>query len=707
MPLFPDLGAMYLDEQSREMRSRMEAFHSDAHQVNLSFWTEAQMDTRFEAGDSSIWLERYGQLMGNRSKQFNFNRIRRLKNMIGGHQRLNRKSTIVTPRENGDMKTADQFTKVLMWIHQQEDVLDTVSEAFEGALVTGMNLLQVWVDYRSDPINGNIRVDNCSYNSFLIDPYFRKADLSDCNALWKRSFITKLECASLLPERASEIRELPVADNKDGKFQFLPENYNVQQTNDLLIYDEFYYKAYRKQKLLVDTQTGETLEWKHDNQDGLNQFLNLYPQITIIESDVPTTRLAISVQGKVFFDGPNPLGVDQLPFIPVFTYYSPQMPEFNWRLQGIVRGLRDSQYLYNRRKAIELDIMESQINSGWKYKENALVNPDDVLMNGQGKGLAIKFDANMTDVEQIIPAAIAPTTIQLSELLGKEMQEIVGVSDENLGTAVDDKAGILAMIRQRAGLVGLQGIFDNLDRAQKLLGRLMIDIIQSNFTPGKIKRIIEEEPTPQFYNKAFGKYDAVVEDGILTSTQRQQQLATMLYLREAGIPLPNDVFIEAITLQNKSKVLESMQRAEQQQQQMQEMQMKVQMQELQARAELSKARATADTGLGLERLSRIQENKMMAQKQMAESVKEEQLATLNMVKAMKELESIDVEQLERLVSIMATIKQQEQVAKVEGETGGSTGAVVKPTLKSRVSKAITTHKPKTLSVKPKRPAETK
>jgi len=33
--------------------------------------------------------------------------------MISGHQRRNRKSTIVTPVENGDEMTADQFTKIL------------------------------------------------------------------------------------------------------------------------------------------------------------------------------------------------------------------------------------------------------------------------------------------------------------------------------------------------------------------------------------------------------------------------------------------------------------------------------------------------------------------------------------------------------------------------------------------------------------------
>jgi hypothetical protein len=168
--LFPQLGPQYYDERHKGILSRMEAFYAESVTINQSFWGEADTDTRFEAGDQTLWNDLYGNLPANRRRQFNFNRIRRVVNMISGHQRRNRKSTIVTPIENGDSETADQFTKVLLWVNQQEGVLETISEAFHGALVTGMNLLHVWVDYRSDPISGNIRVDNTSYNGFLVDP---------------------------------------------------------------------------------------------------------------------------------------------------------------------------------------------------------------------------------------------------------------------------------------------------------------------------------------------------------------------------------------------------------------------------------------------------------------------------------------------------------------------------------------------------------
>ena len=659
--LFPELGPQYYDENDKSILARMEAFYSEAITINQSFWGEADTDTRFESGDQALWNDIYGNLPANRHKQFNFNRIRRVVNMISGHQRRNRKSMIAVPVENADEETADQFSKIMMWAAQQENILETVSESFQGALVTGMNLLQVWVDYRSDPVSGNIRVDNCSYNSFLIDPYFRKADLSDCNSLWKRSFLTKRECMALVPDKADEILNLPgnaYGTGRDGKFQFMPESYNYGMKN-LLTYDEFYYRDYRAQKMLIDSTTGETLEWTSNDEEGLKTFLNYYPQVTLIEQDVPTVKLAIVIEGKVVYDGPNPMGIDQYPFVPVLAYYNPQMPYFPYRIQGVVRGLRDAQYLYNRRRVIELDILESQINSGWIYKENALVNPKDVFLSGQGRGLALKEDANMADVMQIQPPQIPPSMIQLSELLAHEVSEISGVNEELLGSAVDDKAGVLSMLRQGAGLTTLQILFDNLDRSQKLLGKLMINIIQSNFTPGKVKRIIEAEPTPQFYNKAFGKYDAAVEDGLNTTTQRQMQFAQLLQLREAGVPVSNEDLLESATIQNKKKMIENAVKQQQQAMQMQEQQAQVAMQEMQARTGLANARSQADVALGLERASRIAENKALAYERMAEANKDDETALLNKVKAIKEIEDMDIGQLEKLVNLTNLLKAQE------------------------------------------------
>lgn len=658
--LFPDINPQYKTDADNNILKKMQSFYDDSILINQSFWGEASIDTMFEAGDQTLYNEIYGNVPIRRRKSFNFNRIRRIVNMISGHQRRTRKSIIATPRDNANNKTADQLSKALLWACNNDDILETISTSFHGALVTGLNLLQVWNDYSSDPVSGNIRVDNCSYNSFLIDPFFRKPDLSDCNGLWKRSYLTKSECISLIPDKKDEILNLPGAEQygpRDGKFQYMPESYDYNNSR-LVTYDEFYYKDFREQTLVVDTVTGETMEWGGD-QEALREYLRAYPQISTLEQQIPTVKTAIVVSGVVMYDGPNPLGIDRYPFVPVFGYYNPQLVDFQYRIQGVVRALRDPQFIYNRRKLIELDILESQINSGYIYKENALVDPADVFLQGQGKGLALKASANMTDVQQIQPPAIPPTTLQVSEIMGREIQEISGVNEELLGSADDDKAGILSMLRQGAGLTTLQPLFDQLDQSQKLLGNILIETIQNNFSVGKIKRVIQEEPTPEFFNKNFGKYDAVVEDGLNTATQRQMQFSQMLHLREAGVPISTTDLLDASTLQNKNKIMENAVKQEQQAAEMQQQRMNLEMAQIQSQIKLAEARAQADQGLGLERVSRVQENQALAVERRAEAEKDRELGILHLVKAAKELEDMDINQLERIINLIKQNSAQE------------------------------------------------
>lgn len=661
--LFPELGPQYYDEKDKPILAKMETSYANSITILQSFWGEADTDTRFYVGDQTFWSDIYGNLPANRRRNFTFNRCNRVVNMISGYQRRNRKSTICIPIENADSPTSDQYTKILMHINKTEGVLETISESFQGALVTGMNLLQVWVDYRSDPISGSIKVDNCSYNSFLIDPYFRKADLSDCNFIWKRTFMSKRQAISMLPDKADDIIGLYGRDNRDGKFQFLPESYSFSTGyKDLLTYDEYYYKDYRQQQMLCDTQTGETLEWKSHEPEKLKAFLKQFPQLTVIEQEVPTVNLAIVVQGKVMYDGPNPMGTDKYPFVPVFAYYHPEMPYFPFRVRGVIRDLRDAQYLYNRRKAIELDILESQINSGYIYKENALVNPKDIFLSGQGKGLALKDDAQMTDIIQIQAPQIPPSMIELSKILAEEINQVSGVNEELLGSASDDKAGILSMLRQGAGLTTLQTLFDQLDRSQKLLGEIILDLIRANYTPGKVQNILEnEKPSPQFYNKAFGKYGCAIEEGFNTTSQKQMEFAQLLQLREAGVQVPDDKLLEACTIQDKKKLVESIQQAQQQAAQLQQQQAQLQMAQLEAQIKLANSQATANEGLGIERLSRVQENQALAVERRAAAIKDQDAGLLDLVKAIKEIDNLDLQHIQQLISIAQVIKDQEKV----------------------------------------------
>jgi len=661
----------YLPGDFTDIKRKIDTDYNANQSIWQVFWTEATLDTRLEAGDTSLMAEINTNLTSNANANYYFNRVRPLLSMVSGRQIDNRKSTIVIPLENGDQITADQWTKILLHIFKKDHVYHKISQAFhQGACITGMNLLQLYIDFSDDPIFGDIRCKNLSYNQFFIDPYFREKDLSDCKFIWVRSYLSHGEAANLMPEFYDKIMALPgnpTGMGRDGRFQYIPESYG-QTSQNLLAYDEYYYRDYRKRKILIDKNTGAFREVTPEEVEStdLDFMLSLNPELSLEDQVVPTIRLAIMIQNQVFYDGPNPFGIDCYPFVPVIGYYNPMMPYFYSRIQGIARSLRDPQMLLNRRIILSADMLESQVNSGFIFKENSIIDVKHLFQTGQGRIIPIKADAQMTDIQPITPPQIPPSFFQLQETFSRELNFVSGITEENMGHIVDENAsGFKTAIRQTAGFVTLKPLFENLDESQNMLGNIMMDMIRTNYGPSKVQLILEgQQPAPQFFNKAFGKYHCMVQDGFDTQSQRQMQFAQLSYLREMGIAIPDTVMIESATIQKKTELIQHMQQVQQQNSQLQQAQMQVQMQQTQAQAKLTNATAVAQEGLGLERLSRVQENQALAIERRAQADKDEEAALLNFVKAIRELQSIDLDQLGKMVQLSRALKDSSNVDKV-------------------------------------------
>lgn len=645
----------YYINNDKSILSYMNEVYEQNSSQWLQFMYEGDIDTRFAAGDQeAIYNYISTNYNYNKRNQINFNLIRTIRNMISGHQRRTRKTSIVIPQEQEDQLTADQLSSVLMWAMQKADTYSCISKSFEGGITAGMNLIATYLDYNDDPVNGDIRVNNVAYNAFLIDPFFKKLDLSDCNYVWTRKWLSKNQIKSLVPGREDEIDSLPIEGNRDGKFPYMPQSLNYGARN-LLTYDEFWYMDSRLDTLLLDRNTGETVKWDGP-EENLSVFLNLYPNIEKIRKQIPTVKKAIVINNKVFYHGPNPYNIDRYPFVPFVGYFEPDIPYFHSRIQGIVRGLRDSQWSYNRRMRLNLDYLEAGISRGVKYIEDALVDPEDAFLSGAGRAIPIKKGHSLDEVQEIPPPQIPASWFQEIEKLQSDMMKISGVNEELLGSADDDKAGVLSLLRQGAGLTTLQPLFDQLDQSQKFLGNLFLELIQNNFSMGKIQRIINEEPTPLIKTKNFLKFDCQIIDGILTTTQQMMEFKQLWEMYQAGLPIPAEVLLKNAPLQNKKDLMQAVEAQQQMQRQQQQQQAELTMEQLQARTNLANARAEADRGLGLERTTRVAENLELANERRAKAVEDRSNAELNRVMAIKQLQDMDLEQLRKGLELLEMLK---------------------------------------------------
>ena len=64
--------------------------------------------------------------------------------------------------------------------------------------------------------------------------------------------------------------------------------------------------------------------------------------------------------------------------------------------------------------------------------------------------------------------------------------------------------------------------------ALKLLGERFLQIVLHNWNAEKVRLMIGQEPSPHFFSRVFAKYKTVVEEGIITPTQRNLQSQQML-----------------------------------------------------------------------------------------------------------------------------------------------------------------------------------
>lgn len=658
------------DADDRSILALMQDLSDEHHSPNLTYQYQASQDVRFYVGDQKVWRDHYGQDMGADQFNLNFNLLHRYVEWPAGYQRQNRKTINVIPIEGSDQKTADQFTKLIMQIGNRENLDETLSASFHSACITGINFIRPYIDYSRDPLSGDLMFDSVAYNAMLFDSYFKKLDGSDCSFMWQRSYVDHEQIDLLLPSYKDRLKDIGINRRRgvrqsmsyDMKFKFMPESIFYQKSGKGIIYDEFFNRSTRPGVFIYDPVTLKQLEWV-GSREKLREYIYNFPRIKVIEQDVTTVKQANVVNGHVIYNGGNTLGIDEFPYVPIVSYYTPESNSLDYRLQGIIRGLRDAQYLYNRTTTNILKTIESQPNSGWIAKAGSVVNPTSLFKSGSGQVIFRKKGSLPDDVVKIPPGSIQPGSFEIQSELKKLPGEISGVPEELMGASQDDVSGFRAMLRQGAGLILLRRLFDQLDTSMKVLGRLCVKIIQNNYTPGKIERIINEQPTDEFRDRDFGNYDIAIEEGFNTSTQRQLAFAQALQLKEVmGDEFPSSQVIKKATIQDKDEILEEMQQIQQQKQQADQQVAQSAAQEQQATLNMAEAQAEYQKAGAQLRLSEIQENRADTILRVAQSEKDTEQALLNKIKAYKELEGIDLAHLKEIVQIAQSIENQKPSA---------------------------------------------
>lgn len=638
-------------------------FFYDAWRTWGVFYARAYRDLRMYAGDQWTNLER-AKLERQNRMVLQLNKIRRVVNLYSGYERENRTQTVVAPVEGSDEVTSDLFSNTMYYVYNKGNADYIISEAFEHALKTGLAIVGIYMDYSKDKVNGDIKFYWKPFNALMLDPYFTKRDLSDCDQASTRDLLSKEQVKAMLPWVEPEVIDMIPTGIRDNKYQYLGiyRQYNSTYiAKNLLTYDSYWRRINKVQKYLVDEESGVSEEWNgtREEERELKELLKLTPQVKLINSHKRTIELCIIVGGKLLYEGPDPTGLDTFPFVPIIIYHEPLIDTYELKIQGLVRSISDAQRQYNRRHSQIIDICESIINTGWITKNGAVLDPTMLLQAGQGRQIVVNdgYDVN-ADVREISPPNIPPGYLQYQDILDKNIMEIPGASDELLGlssTGDSQVSGKLAEVRASNGLKGNRGVFDNLEQSKKYLGQLVLECIQKNYQPGKIQRITNQEPTPEFFSGQFSEYDCVVKQAVKTATQREAYYYQLLQLVALGAPIPWEDIIEAAPMQGKTKMLEKMaQQAEQKAAQQQKLDEAEQIEKA-----LQMSHVEQNTALAEERRARVLSDIGLARERISEGEQNYAKALLDNAKTVNEIQDMDRQRLMDVIRLASEVSQKQ------------------------------------------------
>jgi hypothetical protein len=379
--------------------------------------------------------------------------------------------------------------------------------------------------------------------------------------------------------------------------------------------------------------------------------------------------------------------LDRFPFAASICYHFPEVQDYSYRYQGLVRNIRPSQIELNRRRNKLLDVLDAQVQSGMIAKEDALVNPEDAFFQGPGRVLFLKNSATIqTDVQIIPPPPVALGWMELIETIEKEIMDIVGPEElfaQNLGNK--EMSGVLMKLKMGAGLTGLRGIFDRLNLFQECVTEIYLDLVLNNFSSGKISQIIGQQPSeliseatsPEHQLKGIAKnllkYNISIEEGALTSTQQQLEFAQLVELKQLGIYVSPKRLLEKATVQGKKGLIEDAERDEQQQKAALQAEQQAANQQTQMLAKSLAEKGEADKALAQERKARVILDIASANEKTSEAVHDRAKAALDNAKALQTIDQVNENRLMALEMHLSEMqaRQQQQMQQEQMQIQGA------------------------------------
>lgn len=455
-----------------------------------------------------------------------------------------------------EYELAETLQGIIKNIEYNCDAEDAYDVAFQSAVEGAFGYLRVRSDYLADDTFEQDLIIEAIENQFsvVIDPSAKKPDKSDMMWCFIDDQMLKVDFKEKYPDASMEPVNTDSVDDVGSWFSEQTVRVSEYFTREPVI---------KEVALLSD---GRSMYM--DDIEGVVDEL-LEAGISIVRKRKVKTFKTLwrKITGRDVLEGPIELKCSTVPVVPVYGKSITIKKKKIYR--SAIRHSKDAQRMANYWDSAATESVALAPKAPFSGTPEQIEGFEDEWENANTSNLSFlpfnKDNPNDRGPQRQQPAIVPSAEISLSMQATDKIKSTMGMFDASVGAQGNETSGRAIVARQRESDTGSFRFIDNLSKAIRRVGRLLVELIPTIYDTERVVRLKFPDETEDFVklneqifddekgewvtisDLSIGKYDVVVTTGPAYTTQRMEAADAMMQFA-AAVPQAGAVMADLIAL---------------------------------------------------------------------------------------------------------------------------------------------------------------
>lgn len=516
-----------------EMRQR----HKDA----TDYWSEAfqqcEDDMKFVFVPGHQWNEETARRRKKRPK-YEFNHLRATVKQVINEQRQNSPQINIAATEESSVELAETLNGLIRNIEQSSRADVAFDTAGQFQVAGGYGVLGIHTEYASEGSFEQEIVFREVRNPYSCkcDPHAKEYDKRDARYWFEDLSYSRDAFKHKWPD--AELADLDQTAHYGDWF-----------TDKEVRVSRYWCKHYDKKTIYL-LSDGQVLD-EEDYQAIQGQLVEKGQEGLYLEDsrEVEYDRIDMSiVSGAEVLEGPYPWAGKFIPLIPVWG--DCLLIEGKEVFYGMVRPARDAQVLFNYNMSVAQEQAAKSPNAPFLYTPKMIEGHEEAwkgLATDNAPGLPYNPDPDAPGgmPKRQDPPTFASAFINLAQFSGDQIKAVTGRYDASLGNRSNETSGRAIMARDRQGDTTTFDYADNISRAYRFAGEILVDLIPKIYDTERVVRVLGLDGKDKHVTLNSSVYVTTGPDGqpLTLSKEQAEQLARVMPLPPGEWQVINDLSI--------------------------------------------------------------------------------------------------------------------------------------------------------------------